>query len=213
MIEVEEQFWWFVARASGMVAWVMLIAAVFWGILVTTDLFVKWRRPAWLLDLHRHLGGLSLLFLAIHLVALVADSYVEFGLVELAIPMASEYKPEAVALGVVATWGLIAVELTSLARRRLPKRLWRSIHLISYVVFWLGSLHGTYAGTDAANPVYLIGSSASVVGVIFAVVYRILNGRRRRRPKTGDKARTGTASAPNKPKRPLVTVTYPESRG
>ncbi len=93
------QFWWFLTRASGIVAWLMLTASVIWGIVLSTKAFPETRRPAWLLDLHRWLGGLTVSFVVIHLVALVADSYVQFDLVDLAVPFASAWKPLAVALG------------------------------------------------------------------------------------------------------------------
>jgi cytochrome b len=68
------QFWWFLTRASGIVAWLMLTASIIWGIVLSTKAFPEQRRPAWLLDLHRWLGGLTVSFVAIHLAALVADS-------------------------------------------------------------------------------------------------------------------------------------------
>ena len=120
------QVWWYVARASGIIAWLLLTASVIWGVLLSTDAFPTHRRPAWLLDLHRWLGGLTVAFVAAHLAALVADSYTHFDLADLAIPYASEWRPGAVALGVVATWCLVAVEATSLAMRRLPRKLWRA---------------------------------------------------------------------------------------
>ena len=105
--------------------------------MLSTKAFPEQRRPAWLLALHRWLGGLTMSFLAIHLVALVADSYVQFGLADITVPYASEWKPGAIALGVLAMWLLVAVELTSLAMRRLPRKVWRVVHLSSYVAFWL----------------------------------------------------------------------------
>ena len=116
------QVWWYLTRASGIVAWLMLTASVIWGVVLSTKAFPEHRRPAWLLDLHRWLGGLAVSFTAIHLGALVADSYVHFGLADLLVPYASSWQPGAVALGVVALWLLLAVEVTSLAMKRLPRR-------------------------------------------------------------------------------------------
>ncbi len=178
---MSEQFWWYLARSSGIVAWVLLTASVLWGIFLATDLFPKQRRPAWLLDLHRWLGGLTIGFLGVHMGSLVADNYIHFGIADLVVPYAASWKPGPVALGVVAMWGLVIVEVTSLAMKRLPKKVWRGIHLTSYLSFWLGSLHGTFAGTDATQPIYLITSTLSVLAVIFAVTFRILNRRPKRR--------------------------------
>ncbi len=175
------QVWWYVARASGIIAWLLLTASVIWGILLSTDAFPTHRRPAWLLDLHRWLGGLTVAFVAAHLAALVADNYLHFGLADLAIPYASQWRPGAVALGVVATWFLVAVELTSLAMRRLPRKLWRAVHLTSYLLFWLASLHAAFAGTDATNRLYQLTAALSIAAVAWALVYRLMSRRAHRR--------------------------------
>jgi methionine sulfoxide reductase heme-binding subunit len=191
---MNEQVWWYLARASGIVAWLLLTAAVIWGILLSTGAFRELRRPAWLLDLHRWLGGLTLSFIAIHLAALVADSYVHFGLTDLAIPFASDWKPAAVALGVVATWVLVAVELTSFAVKRMPRRVWRIVHLTSYAAFWLTSIHAALAGTDRTERLYQLTAVASIVAVVWSLSYRIVVRRSARRP--SPTAATGRPAAP-----------------
>jgi sulfoxide reductase heme-binding subunit YedZ len=182
---MSEQFWWYLARSSGIVAWLMLTAAVIWGIVLSTKAFPEHRRPAWLLDLHRWLGGLTLAFLAIHLGALVADNYLQFDLADLTIPFASEWEPGAVALGVIALWLLVAIELTSLAKRRLPKRVWRGIHLTSYAVFWLTSIHAALAGTDRTLWLYQVTAVASIAAVAWSLMYRLANRRQSRRQTAG----------------------------
>lgn len=178
------QVWWFLARASGIVSFLLLTASVLFGIVLSTDLFPRSRRPAWLRDLHRGLAGLTVCFMAIHIGALVADSYVHFGVTEVLVPFASEWKPWQVGLGVIALWGLVAVELTSLAMRRLPRRFWRWLHMTSYVTFVLACLHGVFAGSDAAHPLYVAMSIGAVTAVAFATTYRILS--RPTRPVTID---------------------------
>ncbi|HQV58790.1 MAG TPA: ferric reductase-like transmembrane domain-containing protein [Ilumatobacteraceae bacterium] len=187
------QFWWYLTRSSGIIAWLMLTASVIWGILVSTKAFPNQRRPVWLLAVHRWLAGLMLCFLAIHLVALVADSYVSFDLADLTVPYVSDWKPGAVALGVVAMWLLVAVQLTSLAMRRLPRRFWRVVHLTSYVAFWLTSLHGAYAGTDTTSRMYQAAAVASILAVAWALMYRLANRRSVRR------AGRGAAPPANRP--------------
>jgi len=175
------QIWWYLTRASGIVAWLMLTAAVLWGIVLSTKAFPEHRRPAWLLDLHRWLGGLATAFTAIHLAALVADNYVHFGLVDLLVPFASSWKPTAVALGVIAMWLLVAVEATSLATKRLPRRAWRWIHLSSYAVFILVSFHAALAGSDRSHWLYQGTAVASIVAVVWASIYRLTHRRPIRR--------------------------------
>ncbi len=187
------QFWWYVTRASGIVAWLMLTASVIWGVILSTRAFPEHRRPAWLLDLHRWLGGLTVCFVAIHLVALVADSYTHFGPADLAVPLASNWKPGAVAFGVIAAWLLVAVEATSLAMRHLPKRVWRGIHLTSYGVFWLASIHAALAGSDRTHWLYQLTAAASVIAVTWALIYRLTHRRPTNRP--GTRGAPGQATA------------------
>lgn len=178
--------WWYVARASGIVAWLLLTVTVLWGIASSADLFGRRRRVAWLVDLHRWLGALTVAFVTLHLGALVADSYVHFAPVDLLVPFASDWKPLPVALGVVALWGLVAVQATSLAMRRLRRRTWHTVHLAGYAVFVLGSFHGITAGTDATTPMYAATTAASMLAVGWATIRRIgsLEDRHRRRQAT-----------------------------
>jgi DMSO/TMAO reductase YedYZ heme-binding membrane subunit len=181
------QFWWYITRASGLVAWLMLTASVIWGVVLSTKAFPEQRRPAWLLDLHRWLGGLAVVFVAIHIGALVADDYTHFVLGDLTVPFRSDWKPGAVALGVVAAWFLVAIELTSLAMHRLPKKWWRALHLGSYLTFWLTSLHGAFAGSDRTALLYQVTAVCSIVAVAWAVMYRVAN---RRSSRTGRASRS-----------------------
>jgi DMSO/TMAO reductase YedYZ heme-binding membrane subunit len=168
------QVWWYVARASGIVAWALAALAVVWGMALSTRALGR-RPPApWLLDLHRFLGGLTVVFVGVHLVGLVLDPFVGFGPLELLVPLASGWKPVAVAWGVVALYLLVAVEVTSLLRSRLPARLWRSVHLTSYAVYALATVHLLTAGTDRHNPVLRAALVASVGTVVFFTVYHLV---------------------------------------
>jgi predicted ferric reductase len=184
------QFWWFLTRASGIVAWLMLTASVIWGIVLSTKAFPDQRRPAWLLSVHRWLGGLTLSFFAIHIVAVISDSYVHFGLADVTVPYASDWKPGAVALGILAAWLLVAVELTSLAMRHLPRKVWRAVHLTSYIAFWLTAMHAAFAGADATKPMYQLTAAASIIAVAWALMYRVANRRAVRRAAQDQSATT-----------------------
>lgn len=175
---MSSQVWWFVARSSGIVAWALLSLSVCWGLFISTKAVAKASSPAWLLDLHRFLGGLAVSFTVVHLVGLWADSYVEFGLAELFVPMASEWKPGAVAWGIVALYLLIAVEVTSLAIHRMPRRVWRTVHQLSLPLWAMATYHGIAAGTDADHELFRLAALAVVNVVAFLAVVLILAARR-----------------------------------
>ena len=63
------QLTWYAARAAGIVAWALAAGSVVWGLALSTRATGRKPRPAWLFDLHRFLGGLALVFTAIHVIA------------------------------------------------------------------------------------------------------------------------------------------------
>src|SRR4051812_6195183 len=117
---MSEHLWWYVARASGFVTWGLLTASMLWGFLTATRILGRRPRPSWVLDLHRFFGGLAVVFVAVHLAGLFLDSYVEFTFPDLFVPFVSEWRPVAMALGITAFYLLLAVEITSLLKQRLP---------------------------------------------------------------------------------------------
>ena len=157
--------WWYVSRASGIVLWVLVVAAVGWGFAVSARLVRRRGLPAWMQDLHKHLGTLTVVFTVVHLAALWADSYSTFGWAEFLVPMASKWRPGAVAWGVVAMYLLAIVQGTSWAMRRLPRKVWHATHLLSLPMLVLGTLHGVLAGTDAkgSRVVVLLGAAGMIV--------------------------------------------------
>ncbi len=171
------QFWWFLARSTGITALVMVSASVLWGLFLSSRILQSRRRPAWLLDLHRWLGGLSVLTVGVHIVAIAADSYVQFSPAALLVPGVATWHPVAVAWGIVAFWLLAAVQITSLMMRRLPRKWWHRIHLTSYVVFWAAAIHGAVAGSDSGLPGYRIVAVSLILIVSFATVYRAITSK------------------------------------
>jgi uncharacterized iron-regulated membrane protein len=94
---VSSQVFWFAARASGIVAWALAAGSVVWGLALSTRVLGGRPRPAWLFDLHRFLGGLALVFVGVHVLAVLADSYVQFSLLNVLVPLTGDWHPLAVA--------------------------------------------------------------------------------------------------------------------
>jgi len=165
--------WWYLARSSGIVAWALLAAAVLWGLLLSTRVFDRRPSPKWLTDLHRFLGGTAVVFAAVHVGALVADSYVHFGVADVLVPLASRWRPVAVAWGVISLWILLAVEITSLLMKRLSRRLWRAVHLSSYPLFVTATLHALAAGKDTRQPGFVLACDAVLAIVLMLTFVRL----------------------------------------
>lgn len=184
---------WYVARAGGMLAFVLLTLAMLVGIgLAGRVTHVRWPRFA-VEDLHGYLGVLAAVFLGIHIGSILLDGFVPFSLTAVLVPGASSYRTIPVAFGVVAAELLVALAFTNRYRRRLPYRLWRRLHYANFAV-WLGALvHGVTAGTDRSSTwgmAVFAGAAASVCAV---TAWRVM---------TVQPGPSGAAAASSQPRAP-----------
>ncbi len=189
--------WWYLARSSGIVAWGLLAASVLFGLILSTRALGRRPAPAWTADLHRGISGMAVTFTALHLLGLFADSTVEFSPQALFVPFVSEWRPGAVAWGIVAFYLLIAVELTSLLRRRISLRAWRWVHVSSFPLYVVATIHLLTAGTDASSPWLLGPAWGTMIAISAFTLVRVLLPRgRSRRPTTAERARRPSADRP-----------------
>jgi predicted ferric reductase len=188
--------WWYIARASGIVAWGLLALSVLWGLALSTRALGKRPKANWLLDLHRFLGGLAVVFVAVHLVGLALDPWVEMGVRQFLVPFSSNWNPLAVTWGVVALYLLVAVELTSLLRKHLPKRWWKGIHMSSYALYLVATIHLLTAGTDRHSSPLLWTVAGSTAAIVFFTVYRIIGPGKAASVKSGGPVRRPIAGEP-----------------
>lgn len=169
---------WYVARSCGLVAWALLTASVVWGLILSTKVLGMKPRPAWVLDLHRYLGGLGVVFSGVHIGAILLDSYVSFSPVNVLIPMTSSWRPGAVSWGVVSLYLLLAVQLTSLLRHRLPRKAWRYTHALAFPLYLTASIHAFTSGTDSLRGVVRPVSVLTVTAVLMFMGWRLMIHRR-----------------------------------
>lgn len=172
----EPHIWWYVTRASALIAWVLMTAAVLWGILLSTRVMRKVDNPAWLQDLHRYLGGMTLIMVALHMVSLMLDPWLKFTLVEELIPFGTDFKPLPIALGIVAMYLLVAVQGSSLIMNRLPRKFWKGLHYASYAALLLVALHAGWSGTDTSTWWYRVLAIVLIGVATVAVLTRVLVG-------------------------------------
>lgn len=166
---------WDLTRASANVAWAVMLFAILWGVLLTTRVLRGIDRPAWLLDLHKWLGVVVIVFTVIHMATLIADSYIDFSVLNVLVPGTTTYKPWAVSAGVIGFWLLVTVQLTSVFKRHFSQKTWRRLHQISYPLYALIAVHALTAGSDVGSRWYtgfsmaLSMTGAAVFGIRFVV--------------------------------------------
>ena len=131
-----------------------MLFTVLWGVLLTTRVLRGMDRPAWLLDLHKWLGVVTIGFTVIHMLTLVADDYINFSLTDVLVPGITTYRTWAVTAGVVGFWLLLTIQLTSIFKRRFSQKAWRRIHFVSYPLYAIIAVHALTAGSDVGSRWY-----------------------------------------------------------
>ena len=165
--------YWYLTRATGAVALVLLTISVILGILGTVR-FSAPRWPRFAIDrLHRDVSLLVIVLIALHVVTTVLDGFAPITLLDGVIPFASPYRPLWLGLGTLSFDLLIALVVTSLLRRRLGYPWWRAIHWLAYASWPIAVLHGLGTGTDTKQWWMLLLTVVCVAAVLAAVLARL----------------------------------------
>jgi sulfoxide reductase heme-binding subunit YedZ len=168
---------WYLTRASGLVALVLLTATILLGVVAS----VGWTTERWprflSQDVHRNVSLLCLVFIGIHVATTVLDGYVPIGLVDVFLPFHSSYRPIYIGLGALGLDLLLAVLITSALRHRVGYGSWRFIHWLAYLCWPIALIHGLGSGTDTQLPVVLIIEAACTAAVLAAFGWRMTTGR------------------------------------
>ncbi|MGO8951426.1 MAG: hypothetical protein ACLQUY_27985 [Ktedonobacterales bacterium] len=165
---------WYVTRAAGVSAYVLLAMVVDLGIVGSLARQLG-ERISWVVDeAHQFLALLAAAFVALHLGVLLFDPFITFSLANLLLPFGEPYQPLGVSLGVLGFYALLIVLASSWLRRFLSRQLWRGLHYISFVVFVLVTLHGLLSGSDAGLAWMRSIFFAASASMLFLTVMRLV---------------------------------------
>ncbi len=131
-------------------------------------------------DLHKRVSVLAMVFLAIHVLTAVLDTYVNVGWASIVLPFTSTYQPLWTGLGTVAVDLMIAVAVSSALRQRISAGAWRTIHWVAYASWPLAMAHSLGEGTDAVKIWMDVVAGACALAVTGAAVWRFVGLRRHR---------------------------------
>ena len=201
---------WFTMRATGMVALVLLSATMVLGILTAGRL----RTRAWpafaQAELHKWVSVLAVVFLGIHVLSAVLDTYVHVGWPALLVPFASPYRSLWTGLGTVGLDLMAAVAISSALRQRIGPRTWRALHWLAYASWPAAMAHSLGEGTDAAKLWMDVLAGLCVAAVVGAVAWRVAGQRAGARRSARSGART---RAPARAVSPLHAAAPPTPVG
>jgi predicted ferric reductase len=165
--------WWYLSRATGIVATMLAVAALVWGFFFSARNTGSRRKPNWWLDLHNYLGGLTLVFTGAHLVAAYFDSNARIGLAQLLVPGTAKGSTWAVTWGVLGAYLFALAVFTSWPKRRLSRRTWRVLHLTSVLGVVFALLHAYQLGSDTTERWFEAGIVLSVAFGLYALMVRL----------------------------------------
>lgn len=176
---------WIQARASGLVAYLLLTCSVLGGLVLKSRPFGKALKPPAVLDLHRFLALLALGATALHGLTLVLDQSITITWLDLLVPGTLPYRPVWTGIGVVAAELMLLVYVSFSQRKRIGQKNWRRLHWAAYGVFGAMTVHGVMSGTDTRQPwvlgVYVGAIGAVVTATAFRALVRPSSPERRRR--------------------------------
>jgi methionine sulfoxide reductase heme-binding subunit len=168
--------YWYLTRSTGAVALLLLTLAIVLGV-VDVGRWSTARWPRFVIDsLHRNAALLALVFLVLHILSAVLDSFASISIVDAFVPFVGSYRAFWLGLGAVAFDLVLAVILTSLLRARIGFASWRAVHWLTYASWPIALLHGLGTGSDASSSWLLALTAVCTVAVLAAVLTRVIAG-------------------------------------
>ncbi len=169
---------WYTTRATGIVALILLTATMVFGIL-TAGRAKSRSWPAFAqADLHKRISIMAVVFVTIHVLTAVLDTYVHLGWLSIVVPFVSPYQSLWTGLGTVAVDLMIAVAVSSALRQRISARTWRAFHWLAYGSWPVAMAHSLGEGTDAPK-LWMDGIAVvCCLAVACALAWRIADARR-----------------------------------
>ena len=168
MIAFTSTYLWYTTRATGIVALLLLTLVVTLGTLVANRIGGTFVGRFELNELHRSVSVVAMLFLFVHILTTVVDSYVSTGIISAFVPMTSAYKTIPIAIGAVGFDLLLCVWISSLLKVRIKNESWRFIHWFSWLAYTSAIVHAYMSGSDTHDGAGLL-LVAGCAGIVLNV--------------------------------------------
>jgi predicted ferric reductase len=198
---------WYTIRATGVVALVLLTVTTVLGMLSASRVRTR-RWPAFAqVDLHKRATLFALVFLGLHVLTAVVDTYVHVGILSAVVPFASPFKTFWTGLGTIAVDLLLAVAISSALRQRIAPQAWRGLHWMAYGCWPFALVHALGSGTDAGQLWMDAVAAVCTVAVLCALVWRVGYHRTAREEEVRHGATTRAVPLRHRPSPPPVAPT------
>jgi sulfoxide reductase heme-binding subunit YedZ len=166
-----DQVMWYITRASGLTAYLLLWLSTAWGLAVSSKILDRLLNRAFTYDYHQFISLLALGFVGLHVGVLLFDHFLPYTLPQALVPFLSPYRPLWVGIGVLAFYASSIVTATFYLRRRIGMHAFRTIHYFSLLAYLGAAVHALMAGTDSSLAATQIMYAATFLSVVFLMTY------------------------------------------
>jgi len=192
------QTMWYITRASGLVAYMLLWFSTAWGLAVDSKILDFALHRTFTYDFHQYISLFSLGFLALHMLVLLFDGFMPYSIPQILLPFISPYRPFWVGIGVIGMYLMVLVTVTFYLKNQIGVKAFRTIHLLSLLGYLAGLVHSFFSGTDSSLPAAQILYAGTFLVVVFLFVHWLVMRMTNRRPLPAKKAIPAPAHAPVK---------------
>jgi len=172
--------WWYITRASGLMAYLLVWLSTLWGFAISSKIFDSFLERAFTYDFHEQLSLLSLGFVVLHVVVLMLDKVEPMSLAEVLIPFVSNYRPFWTGVGIITFYISILVTVTFYIRSWISMKTFRAIHYLSIAAYVGALFHGLFAGTDSTLTWTQMMYWGTFLSTVFFCVYWLVTLRLRK---------------------------------
>lgn len=173
LLTATDKHFWYLSRASGVIAYTLFWLAVVFGLLLSTRLG-KHFNAARVFALHQYLSLIAVAFAAFHAGILLADNFLNLNLWQILLPFGFQTERVGVALGQLGFWLLFICAFSFYIKKYIGQSAWRWLHFLTFMAYMLISIHVFMVGSDSRALPLLVFYAGSQTLVFLLMTYRLV---------------------------------------
>ncbi|WP_201608962.1 ferric reductase-like protein [Psychrobacter immobilis] len=173
LLTATNKHFWYLSRASGVIAYTLFWLAVVFGLLLST-LLGKHFNMARVFALHQYLSLIAVGFAAFHAGILLADNFLNLNLWQILLPFGFQTERVGVALGQLGFWLLFICAFSFYIKKYIGQSAWRWLHFLTFMAYMFISIHVFMVGSDSRALPLLLFYAASQTTVFVLMTYRLV---------------------------------------
>ena len=173
LLTATDKHFWYLSRASGVIAYTLFWLAVLFGLLLSTRLGKRFN-AARVFALHQYLSLIAVGFAAFHAGILLADNFLNLNLWQILLPFGFQTERVGVALGQLGFWLLFICAFSFYIKKYIGQSAWRWLHFLTFMAYMFISIHVFMVGSDSRALPLLLFYAGSQTLVFLLMTYRLV---------------------------------------